>query len=174
MKYTNNLKKLVSGALMAAIVFVFTIVIKVPVAITNGYINIGDTAVLLCSYLVGGIYGALAAGIGSALADMSQGYVIYAPATFIIKFMMVFVANFFCNNVFKSKKSLSMAIAGIVSEIIMVLGYFIFESIFLGLGITALVGVYGNIIQGIICFILANVLGKVFVRQIKTQLIEST
>ena len=38
------------------------------------------------------LYGFLAAGLGSALADIFSGYAIYAPATFLIKGLMVLAA----------------------------------------------------------------------------------
>ncbi len=169
----TNLRKLVISGLMAAIVFVFTIVIRIPIAITGGYVNIGDAAVLLCSYLIGGVYGALAAGLGSALADLSAGYTIYAPATFIIKFLMVIVANIFYTKTFKEKRPVAMVLAGIFAEFIMVFGYFVFESIFLGLGLSAFAGVYGNVVQGGVCFIIATALGTVLVKQVKPKLLES-
>lgn len=170
---STDLKKLVFSGLMAAIVFVFTIVIRIPIAITGGYVNIGDTAVILCSYLIGGVYGALAAGVGSALADLSAGYTIYAPATFVIKFLMVIVANLFLTRTFKNQKTVSMVLAGIAAEFIMVFGYFVFESTFLGLGLSALAGVYGNIVQGGVCFIIASALGLVLVKQVKATAILS-
>ena len=169
----TNLRKLVVSGLMAAIVFVFTIVIRIPIAITGGYVNIGDAAVLLCSYLIGGAFGALAAGIGSALADLSAGYTTYVPATFIIKSLMVLVANFFYTKTFKEKRHIAMALAGTCAEFIMVFGYFAFESTVLGLGISAFAGVYGNVVQGGVCFIIAILLGTVLVKQVKPRLLES-
>ena len=46
-------------------------IIKVPTVGTNGYVNIGDTIVLLSAWMIGGVYGALAAGIGSAFQILS-------------------------------------------------------------------------------------------------------
>lgn len=48
--------------------------------------------VLLCGWLLGPIYGTIAAGLGPALADIFSGYVVYAPATFVIKALMALVA----------------------------------------------------------------------------------
>lgn len=168
-----NLKRLVLGALMAAIVYIFTIVVQIPISATGGYINLGDVAVLLCSYLLGGIYGAFAAGLGSALSDLSAGYTIYAPATFIIKFIMVIAANLISHYTFKNNRPISMILAGISSELIMIFGYFIFESIVLGLGISAFAGVFGNLIQSVICIVLANSTGLMLIKQLKGRLLES-
>ena len=42
--------------------------------------------------LLGAVLGFLAAGLGSALADLFSGYVVYAPVTFVIKGLMAFIA----------------------------------------------------------------------------------
>ena len=80
------------ASLFAALVFVATMIIKIP-TLTGGYMNIGDGMVLLCGFILGPIWGALAAGIGSMLADL-VGYPIYAVATFLIKALMAFAAYF--------------------------------------------------------------------------------
>ena len=77
----KNLNGLVFGALFTALTCVFTMVIKVPTLGTNGYVNIGDTGVLLSAWLLGGWYGVIAAGLGSGLADILSGYPAYAPGT---------------------------------------------------------------------------------------------
>ena len=84
----RNMNNLVFGALFTALTCVFTMVIKVPTLGTNGYVNIGDTGVLLSAWLLGGWYGVVAAGLGSGLADILSGYPVYAPGTFIIKLLM--------------------------------------------------------------------------------------
>ena len=61
----KNLNVLVIASLLAAITTIATIVIRIPIFATNGYINIGDAIVLLSAWFLGNPYGALAAGIGS-------------------------------------------------------------------------------------------------------------
>ena len=58
--------------------------IKIPSPL-KGYINLGDGIVLLAAWVLPLPYGLVAAGLGSALADLFSGYVVYAPATFAIK-----------------------------------------------------------------------------------------
>ena len=67
-------------------------VIRVP-SPTGGYMNLGDTVVLLGAFLLGPWYGALAGGIGSAMADALAGYMVYAPATLVIKAVMAILAG---------------------------------------------------------------------------------
>ena len=58
------------AALMAAMACVATMVIKIPIPATGGYINLGDCIVLLSGIILGPVYGGIAAGLGSALADL--------------------------------------------------------------------------------------------------------
>ena len=68
LKMKKNTKNLVFAALLAAVTCVATLVIHTPSPL-NGYINLGDCFVLLSGWLLGPVYGFLAAGIGSGLAD---------------------------------------------------------------------------------------------------------
>ena len=72
-------KKLILSALMAALTCVGTMIIKVPTP-TMGYIHPGDGFVLLSGLLLGPLWGALAAGLGSALSDLIGGYFTSAVA----------------------------------------------------------------------------------------------
>ena len=79
---SNKTLRIVLTALMAAMACVATMVIKIPIPATGGYINLGDSIVLLSGVVLGPVYGGLAAGLGSALADLRGGYGVFAPATF--------------------------------------------------------------------------------------------
>ena len=65
----QNIKKLVTAALLAAMTCVATMIIKIPTP-TFGYIHPGDGFVLLCGVVLGPLPGALAAGIGSMFSDI--------------------------------------------------------------------------------------------------------
>lgn len=49
--------------------------------------------VLLGTYLLGPVCGAVAGGIGPALADLLAGYTAYVPATLVIKALMGLAAG---------------------------------------------------------------------------------
>ena len=84
----SKTKKLVMASLMAALVCVATMIIKIPSPL-KGYLNLGDGIVLLAGWMLLPGYGFLAAGLGSALADLFLSYITYAPATFVIKGTLV-------------------------------------------------------------------------------------
>lgn len=138
---------MVVAALLAALTCVATMVIQVPSPM-GGYVNCGDAIVLLSAFLLGPVWGAAAAGIGSALADVFSGYIAYAPATFIIKAAMALAAALLMRHV-KLTAVLRAVLSGIAAEAIMVLGYLCYEALILGYGAGAVAGVVGNCIQGV-------------------------
>ena len=83
MKITS--KKVALTAVMTALCAVATYVVAIPFPSGVGYFNLGDVIVLLAGWLLGPVWGGLAAGLGSMLADFLAGYAAYAPATFVIK-----------------------------------------------------------------------------------------
>lgn len=159
-KTKNTTHKIVFAALMAAITCVMTIAIRIP-SPTGGYLNMGDVAVLTSCWLLGPLWGSLAAGIGSALADIFSGYFQYAPATFIIKGLMALLAWSIISIFRKANKKAFVTLLGnllafILAEALMVGLYFVFEATVLQYGMGAAAGILGNTMQGI-----AGVLGAI-------------
>lgn len=157
---SQKLQKLVFSSLFAALCCVATFVIKIPIPATGGYINLGDGFCLLAGWLLGPLYGALAAGIGSCLTDLIAGYFLYVPATFVIKAALAFAASFIFGLCMKSMKKyqvLARMISAIVGEILMVAGYFLYEGCIFGFG-AAIGGVLGNCIQAGAGIVLSTVL----------------
>lgn len=155
-----KIKKIVTAALLAALVCVATMIIKIPSPL-KGYLNLGDCVVLLAGWILPGGYGFLAAGIGSALADIFSGYVSYAPATFIIKGSMAIAACVIYKLMYKAvKKDLpSRIVSGVSAEILMVLGYYVFEGFLYGF-VPSAVNIIANGIQGAAGLILGVALIK--------------
>ena len=154
-------KKIVMAALIAALACMATMLIKIPSPL-KGYINLGDGVVLLAGWILSPIYGFLAAGLGSALADVLSVYAIYAPVTFIIKGLMALIAFYgfkFLNN--KLGELPSRIISGIVAEILMILGYYIFEGFLYGFT-ASLVNIPPNGVQGVAGLIIGIILIKAF------------
>ncbi len=142
---------IVNASLLAALVAIATMIVTIPTP-TGGYVNIGDGIVLICGWLLGPVWGTLAAGIGSMLADLI-GYPIYAPGTFVIKGLMAltaFAIARLCKPIFKKHAWLAYILAGVVAETVMVVGYFIFEAFVLSYGVGAAVGIFPNIMQAIV------------------------
>ena len=148
-----KIRKLAYMGVLAALIFVGTM-IHVPTAI--GHVNLGDMVILVSSYLLGPI-ASIPAAIGSAAADIIAGYAPYALPTFLIKGVMGLVAGLIMKRNSENKVRLPRRIiAGIVAEIIMVAGYFAFESLPFMYGVAAAIGsVIPNLIQAGAALILA-------------------
>ena len=144
---TSITKKLVLTALFMALTVVATMFIRIPLPL--GYVNLGDVFVLLSVFILGPIYGTIAAGVGSALADLF-GYITYAPGTLIIKTGMALVAYFLYRALFKAtgKSMLAEILAGVAGAIVMAFGYFCYETLFFETAAVAIVNVPWNLLQG--------------------------
>ena len=96
----SKIRQVVTAAMFAAICCVLTMTVRVPTFGTNGYVNIGDMSVLLGAWLLGGMYGALAGGIGSAMAGVAgvllcSAYPTLSPYTGAMPGIKAFVAAVF-------------------------------------------------------------------------------
>lgn len=157
----NKTRKIVMASLISALACVATMIIKIPSPL-KGYLNLGDCVVLLAGWMLSPVYGFLAAGIGSALADLLSGYVTYAPVTFLIKGIMALSVFFLFKLLNKKLADLpSRILSGIAAETIMVLGYFLFEGILYGFAASA-VNIPANAIQGVAGIFLGTALIKAF------------
>lgn len=155
-------QKTVLAAMFAALCTVMTMVIQIPSPM-QGYVNLGDCAVLVSAWVLGPFYGGVAAGIGSMLADLLSGYAHYAPGTFAVKLTMAVAASWLFSNL--SRKPLTaQLISGIAAEAIMVAGYFGYAYLWMGEGWAAAASVPGNIIQGIFGLVSAVALHTVLTR----------
>ena len=156
-------QKIIIAAMLAALACVATMIIKIPSPM-KGYLNLGDCVVLLSGWVLSPVYGFLAAGLGSALADLFSGYVIYAPATFVIKGLMAVAAYYIFKLIQNKLGNLpSRIVSGMVAELIMVLGYFVFEGLLYGF-VPSMVNIPANAMQGIAGLIIGILLIKVFER----------
>lgn len=164
-KNKERIRRLVLSGLLAALTTVATLLIRIPTP-SKGYINLGDCFVNISGWILGPAYGAGAAGVGSALADLIAGYSVYAPATFVIKALMAAASFYVFTLVMKSGHSFAARIiAAAGAELIMCGGYFLFEAVLYGRG-TALAGVPANIVQGIGGAVISVVLYELIFRRI--------
>lgn len=143
----KNTKKLVYAAVLAALACAATLVIHVP-SPTGGYMNLGDTVVILSAYLLGPWWGAAAAGIGSALADLISGAPLYIPATLLIKALMALCAALVYRAL--GRKSWAVIPCGILAEAIMVLGYWFYDGMLMGSVLGAAAGLPSNLMQAVL------------------------
>lgn len=146
-----RLKNIIYTAISAALICVATLFIRIPSP--TGYVNLGDGVIIALSNLLG-LKAALAAAIGSALADLIAGYPIYIPASAVIKAVVALL-------IFLPQKAslqgMRLIVRSAIAELTMVLGYFVYESFIYGVS-AASSAIIGNLIQGVFAVVIAYIL----------------
>lgn len=167
MKQTKTMRMIIT-ALFSALICVATMLVQIPIPATGGYANLGDGVILICAFLMHPAQAVIAAGLGSMLADVLTGYVIFAPGTLIIKAGVALIgALVYHGFVCKWRpmpKLLAMVIAALLAEAFMVLGYFFYEGVILGVGMAAAGGIMGNVGQGVVGAIVGCVVSPILSR----------
>lgn len=165
----NNIRAMVLTALMVALTYIAGSVIKIPTL--NGFIHPGDCMVLLGAVLLGKKRGALSGSIAMAFVDITAGYLIWAPFTFIIKGIMAYFTGVILDRI-EDKTYRTHIIAFIIGGIINVVGYFIGNIIIGGIIIGTVSGfipsiiyagglVLGDTLQSIVGIMLALILAPI-------------
>lgn len=137
---------LVLTALFAAFACVATMVLVVP-SPTGGYMNLGDAVVLTGAFLLGPVYGAIAGGVGSALADLLAGYASYVPATLVIKAVMGLLAGVLYRGIGRKWNGLGLLVCAAAGEIPMIIGYWLYDGFWMKSLTGAAVGIPSNLVQ---------------------------
>ena len=140
----QKIKMLVMTGLFMALGCVATMVLRVP-SPTGGYMNLGDAGIMLGAFLLGPVYGALAGGVGAAMADLLAGYTAYVPGTLVIKALMGLAAG----GLYKALRERrgGMLVCAAVGEAIMVTGYWLYDAVLLKSFLGSAAGIPSNLVQ---------------------------
>lgn len=162
-------------AAFATLAFVGTLVIRVPIPVTGGYFNLGDTFVMAAGLLYGPLVGALVGMIGPALAD-AVGFPQFILATAVVKFCEGGLVGLIGQSGETASKSWRPMLAVIVGVLVLVGGYFVFEALIYPalatsipfFGVTdlkaAMAEIMPNLLQGSISAVIALGILRVFRR----------
>ena len=137
---------------MTAVTVIFTYVVRIPIAPTKGYLNLGDVAIYFAAFTFGPWTAFLAGGLGTALTDILAGYSQWAPLTFFAHGLQGLAAGLFFIFLYRGREEgkgsfwAGFITASIMGTVIMVLLYFLFGAMMLGAGAAA-VEIPGNLIQ---------------------------
>lgn len=134
-------KHLCLSAVMAAIIYVFTMYLHIPSG--TGYTHVGDAFVYLAGALLPWPYAMAAGAVGAALADLLGGYAMWAPGSIVIKALTALC--FTC----KSEKILCRRnlFALLPAALLCVFGYSGYEALITGNLVVALSGIPGYLTQ---------------------------
>ena len=126
----QDTKSLTKMAVLAAMVFIATFAIRVPSL--HGYTHPGDSMIFLAVILLGTRKGALAGGLGAALADLISGYAHWIIPTFFIKFGMAVIMGLIMNRLFPKLK-FSWLIGAVLGGLFQIAAYTFCNFIFFNL-----------------------------------------
>ena len=125
-------KKIALNGLMIALVFLGTYLTRIPGPVAPGYLNFGDAVIMVAAILLGRNSGFLAGAVGSAIADVVTGGMIFAPITFVVKGIEGYVIGAIAAKANETKKGEAIKIFAVtVGAVIMVAGYFFAETFIL-------------------------------------------
>jgi uncharacterized membrane protein len=155
-------------AIFTALTTVVTLLLVIPFPATSGYFNLGDSLVMLSGLLLGPIGGFIAGGVGSALADM-VGYPQFALITFIVKGCEGLMVGLVRRPIQNSLRIHLRDVLGLLlGALIMLLGYFLAETLLYGWQAAFLELVWVNSIQVTAGIIVALIVGPVAKRSLST------
>lgn len=164
-----NVRQLALLALFMALVAVATMIVRVPIPQTTGYMNLGDSVVLLAGVFFGPALGFMAGGVGSALADIFGGYPQWAPWTLGIKGIEAMLAGLAVRHLRLNTQNITLPMVAcfIVCTVWMVFGYYVTE-VFMYDQKAALAELPANLVQAGGSVVLASLLLPLFSRIIGT------
>lgn len=125
-------KKLTYTGLFIALVFIFSAFFQIPLKTPMGdtRFHLGNAFCLLGGIILGPGLGGLAAGVGSAIFDLTNPlYFASAPFTFINKFMMGFVAGLIFHKTKIKNEKAKAALAGFFGQITYIILYLLYTFI---------------------------------------------
>lgn len=148
----NGTRRIAAVAVLTAVTAVFTYIVRIPIAPTRGYINLGDVAIYFTAFTFGPWTAMLAGGLGPAIADLLAGYSQWAPITLVVHGLQGLAAGYLFRLVGgreggeHRRRALGFALAGAAGTVIMTGLYLLSGSFMVGFGAAA-VEVPGNLIQ---------------------------
>ena len=133
----NNKKilKLTMTALMTALCYISFKYLQIKIPTPAGFtsFHLGNTFCVLAALLLGGPIGGIAGAIGMGIGDLlDPAYVIVAPKTLILKFMIGVITGFFAHKIFhiKDREGKNLVAATVASVSAGMIFNIIFEPVF--------------------------------------------
>ena len=144
---SEGVRGLIITALMIALIFIGGNLVKIPTQ--NGMIQFGDCMIFVAAAVLDRKKAFIAGAIGMSLVDISAGYLIWVPFTFIIKGLMAYVASILAS---KAKSKISYISAFIAGGIVDLVGYFIANALMGGVILKVVSGFKASIIYAALHF----------------------
>jgi uncharacterized membrane protein len=134
-------------ALLIALTTVFTLVVRVPVPATQGYVNLSAVAITFTGLVFGPWAGLAAGGVGAALADLLGGYAQFA----LLSLVAHGLEGLLIGLLGRGRRAIpGLVLAWLAGALAMIAGYLIGEGLFLTGWPAALVEAPLNAFQGLL------------------------
>ncbi|MEG2354044.1 MAG: ECF transporter S component [Clostridium sp.] len=145
-------KEVAFYGLFIALVYVATRFINIPGPTAGGLFHLGNVMFFTIAMVFGKRAGAISGGVGMALFDLTSPYVIWAPFTLIIRFVMGYIIGHFANSKtdVKFKKSLFTGIGLLSACVVMLVGYYFTEVLLYSNWILPLQSLWNNFMQCVV------------------------
>ncbi|MBQ6456368.1 MAG: ECF transporter S component [Mogibacterium sp.] len=165
--------RMVVSSLMICLVLLGTVLFRIPVPMTQGYVHLGDAMIFIGVMLLGRKQGAVSAALGSVLGDILGGYAFWAPWTFVIKFAMAYTAGYLIDKsavpgshgeAASRRLTAPAVVAMAAGGLVMCAGYLIAERIMYGSWAAALIGLPWNTGQFIVGIAVTAAAHPLFIR----------
>ena len=166
----NKTVGLIYTALMICLILLGTVLVRIPVPMTQGYVHLGDAVIFLAVLILGKRRAAVAAGLGSALADILGGFAFWAPWTLIIKYLMGLITGTILElaPVNSNGKQISGTLIKILSMsiggIFMCAAYLLAERVIYGSFALAILGLPWNVGQVAVGILIATAAHPAFIK----------
>ncbi len=131
-------------AIMIAVTTVFTVIPKLPIPGTEGYVNLSDVAITFAAVAFGPVVGLVAGGVGAALADFMGGYGQWAGITLLAHGF----EGLLIGMIARQGKRWSLVLGWLVGTLFMVGSYYVGEALIFTGWKPALAGIPFNLLQG--------------------------
>lgn len=141
------MKRISYVGLGIALVCIATMLVQIPIPATKGYLNLGDSVIMVLAVLFGARFGLFVGSLGSALADVLTGYAYWAPATFIIKGLEGLIVGLILAKGKKSPNHFRIVCGLVCGALVMAFGYFFAGAIMYGWAVSA-ADMVANLVQG--------------------------
>lgn len=164
-KFTT--KDMVETALLTALVFVttFFVQIQLPIMASGGLVHLGNVMLFTTAIVFGRQKGAIAGAIGMALFDLSSGWAVWAPFTFIIRGVMGYIIGTISWGKGREGNNFTWnLISVIIAGVWMIAGYYISEVILYGNWVAPIASIPGDITQLVIGAVIGLPFSKVLKR----------
>ncbi|MBN1834790.1 MAG: ECF transporter S component [Spirochaetales bacterium] len=143
--------RIASLAVLTAVTAVFTYMVRIPVAPTRGYLNLGDVAIYFTAFSFGPVTALISGGLGTALADMISGYSQWAPISLVVHGLQGLVAGLIGGILGKGPRRVFnpyWLVGAAAGTVLMCGGYLLSGTFMVGFG-AALVELPGNLLQNL-------------------------